>query len=71
MVWQIMAGNDDFLTRFRVIRRGVLLWAVWLVTITVLAYLENIGKVQVTDGVIIGAIVGILSVVIEFQTREK
>ena len=59
------------LARFRIIRRGVLLWAVWLVTITVLAYLENIGQVNATDGVIIGAIVGILSVVIEYQARDR
>ena len=67
-----MADNDeDWIYRHRIMRRLVLLWAVWLVTVTVLAYLDHIGKVQATDGVIIAAIVGILSVVIEFQTREK
>lgn len=65
-----MAGSDeDWIYRHRIMRRFVMVWAVWLITITVMAYLSHIGKVAVTDGVIIGAIVGILSLVIDFQSK--
>ena len=63
--------SDDWLYRHRVMRRLVLLWSCWLITLVTLEYTGHIGKANTADGVIITAIVGILSAVIGFQKRDK
>jgi hypothetical protein len=63
--------DEDWLYRHRVMRRLVLLWACWLITMVSLEYTGHIGKANTADGVIITAIVGILSAVIGFQKRDK
>jgi hypothetical protein len=58
--------NEDWIERHRMMRRAVLLWSLYIITLTIHHYLPRIGQVQNPDSVIIVGVIGILSVVIGF-----
>lgn len=61
----------SWLEKHSVIRRAVLLWAVWLITVVAETYMLNIGKINAADAAVITGVIGILTVVIGFQRRDK
>ena len=63
--------DEDFIYQKRVVRRTVLAWSVVIITVTIMAYLEHIGKVNASDASIIIAIIGILAAVIKYQDEEQ
>ena len=64
--------SSSWLDKYKVFRRATLLWAVWLITITVMTYLERgVGTVSMADATIITGVIGILAVVVGFQTKEE
>lgn len=71
MAWLKMADSDDWIYRHRIMRRLVLVWAVWLITLTCLIYFDKMGGISNADAAVITGIIGILSAVIGFQKRDK
>ena len=63
--------DEDFIYQKRVVRRTVLAWSVVIITVTIMAYLEHIGRVNASDASIIIAIIGILAAVIKYQDEEQ
>jgi hypothetical protein len=59
-----------WLDRYKVVRRFVLLWACWLITITAMSYMENMGEINGSDAAVITGVIGILTIVIGFQKDD-
>jgi hypothetical protein len=60
----------SFVDKHKIVRRGVLAWAAWLISATAMAYFEHIGEINASDAAVITGIIGILTVVIGFQKND-
>ena len=65
------AWVERMFNRHKLVRRLLLLWAVWLITTVVLAYTERMGSISQADGVVIGAVIALLSTVLALYQHQR
>ena len=57
--------------RHKLVRRLLLVWAVWLITTVVLAFIEKMGSIQTADATVIVAVIGILTTVLALYQATR
>lgn len=59
-----MAFVDRLFNRHKLVRRGLLLWAVWIITYSIQSYFQVVAFTDGSVATVMTAIIGILGVVI-------
>lgn len=62
---------EALFNKHKLVRRLLLLWAVSLITFVLVAYTENMGKIQAADATVIIGVIGILTTVLTLYQVQR
>ena len=62
---------EALFTRHKFVRRVIVLWALWLITVVVLRFVELATSIDTATVTGVGTIVGILSTVLGFYIKSR
>jgi len=63
--------RKDFLEKYKVVRRLLLLWACWLITWTTLTVFDSLIFITPSVASALATIVGLMSVVLGFYIKKR
>lgn len=62
---------DRLFNQYKFVRRIIVLWAMWLITLVVLRAISDLGAVTASVAAMVGSVIGILSVVLGFYFQNR
>lgn len=66
-----MSKVFDFIDKYKIVRRVALIWAMVIITLTILEVYKHLEKLTTADATVLVAIIGILATVIGFYQHSR